>query len=336
MPHREPGGTGMRRREFLGALGAAAVWPLGALAQAERPNFLRVGAASPTPRRAGTSFLLPFEQRMAELGYIEDKNFALEFIELAQPNQFGEAFKELVRRKIDVLIAYGAEDSLKSAAAASNSIPIVMVAIDYDPFRLGYVTNLARPTGNVTGIFFEQIDLAAKRIQLLTDAFPAIKSATVFWDQISADQWKATRESADKLGLQVAGVELRNRPYDYERALREAPETHRGFVIVMTSPYFAIDRKRLAEFTIHQRIGSMFVFREYVELGGLMSYGPNRVVLSRRMADYVTRLARGAKPSDLPIERPTIFETAINLRTAKSLGLQFSQAMLLRADEVIE
>ncbi|HTM71644.1 MAG TPA: ABC transporter substrate-binding protein [Pseudolabrys sp.] len=273
---------------------------------------------------------------MAELGYIEGKNFALEFIELAQPNQFGEAFKELVRRKIDVLIAYGAEESLRSAVAASNTIPIVMVAIDYDPFRLGYVTNLARPTGNVTGIFFEQIDLAAKRIQLLKDAFPAIKAATVFWDQISADQWKATSESADKLGLQVAGVELRNLPYDYERALREAPETHRGFVIVMTSPYFAIDRKRLAEFTIHHRIGSMFVFREYVELGGLMSYGPNRVVLSRRMADYVNRLARGAKPSDLPIERPTIFETAINLKTAKSLGLQFSQAMLLRADEVIE
>ena len=185
----------------------------------------------------------------------------------------------------------------------------------------------------MTGLFCEQIELAAKRIQLLKDALTA---ATVFWDEISVDQWTTTRESAEKLGLRVAGVELRDYPYDYERALLQAPETHRTFLIVMTSPYFAIDRKRLVEFTLKQRIGSMFVFREYVDLGGLMSYGPNRVVLSRRMADYVNRIARGAKPSDLPIERPTTFETVINLKTAKSLGLQFSQAMLLRADEVIE
>ena len=326
----------MRRREFIALVSGAAAWPLRALAQSERPDFLRVGTASPTPRRAVTSFLLPFEQRMAELGYIEGKNFALEFIELTQPNQFGEAFKELTHRKVDVLVAYGAEASLKSAIAASNTIPIVMVAIDYDPLRLGYVTNLARPTGNVTGLFFEQIELAAKRVQLLKEAFPALSGATVFWDEISADQWKATRESAEKLGFQVTGIELRNHPYDYEQALLQAPETHRSFLVVMTSPYFAIDRKRLVEFTMQKRIGSMFVFREYVDFGGLMSYGPNRVVLSRRMADYVNRIARGAKPSDLPIEQPTVFETVINLNTAKSLGLQFSQAMLLRANEVIE
>lgn len=326
----------MKRRDFIVLFGGAAAWPLGVLAQTERPDFLRVGTASPTPRRATTSFLVPFEQRMAELGYIEGKNFALEFIELTEPNQFGEAFKQLVQRKVDVLVAYGAEASLKSAMAASNAIPIVMVAIDYDPIRLGYVTNLARPTGNVTGLFFEQIELAAKRIQVLKDAFPAMTAATVFWDEISTDQWNATKESAEKFGLQVAGVELHERPYDYERALLQAPSTHRNFLIVMTSPYFAGDRKRLVEFTTHKHIGSMFVFREYVDLGGLMSYGPNRFVLSRRMADYVNRVARGAKPNDLPIERPTIFETVINLRTAKSLGLKFSQAMLLRADEVIE
>ena len=329
-------GAAMRRREFITFVGGAVAWPLVARAQTERPDFLRVGTASPTSRRASTSFLLPFEQRMAELGYVEGKNFALEFIELAQPNQFDEAFKQLVRRKVDVLVAYGAEASLKSAMAASNAIPIVMVAIDYDPIHLGYVTNLARPTGNVTGLFFEQIELAAKRIQVLKDAFPAMAAATVFWDQISADQWKATRESAEKFGLQVAGVELRERPYDYERALLQAPSTHRDFLIVMTSPYFGADRKQLVDFTTQKHIGSMFVFREYVDMGGLMSYGPNRVVLSRRMADYVNRIARGAKPGDLPVERPTIFETVINLKTAKSLGLKFSQAMLLRADEVIE
>jgi len=326
----------MRRREFIALVGSSVAWPLGAVAQTERPNFLRVGTASPTQRRASTSFLLPFEQRMAELGYVDGKNFALEFIELTQPNQFVEAFKELVQRKVDVLLAYGAEASLNSAMAASKTTPIVMVAIDYDPIHLGLVSNLARPTGNVTGLFFEQIELAAKRIQVLKDAFPAMTAATVFWDEISADQWNATKESAEKFDLQVTGIELRERPYDYERALLRAPATHRDFLIVMTSPFFAADRKRLVDFTTHKHIGSMFVFREYVDLGGLMSYGPNRVVLSRRMADYVNRIARGAKPSDLPIESPTIFETVINLKTAKSLGLKFSQAVLLRANEVIE
>jgi putative ABC transport system substrate-binding protein len=170
----------------------------------------------------------------------------------------------------------------------------------------------------------------------IRDTALAMTGATVFWDEISADQWSATKESAEKFGLQVTGIELRERPYDYEQALAQAPSAHRNFLVVMTSPYFAADRKRLVEFTTHKNIGSMFVFREYVDLGGLMSYGPNRVVLSRRMADYVNRIARGAKPNDLPIERPTIFETVINLKTAKSLGLQFSQAMLLRANEVIE
>ncbi len=325
----------MRRREFLGALGGAAVWPLTVRAQTP-PAFLRVGTASPTPRRASTSILVPFERRMAELGYVEGKNFALDFIEVDRPDHYDEAFQELVRRKVDILVAYGPEASLKSALAATRTIPIVMVAIDYDPLQWGYVTNFAHPTGNVTGLFFEQIELAAKRIQLLKEAFPTTQAATVFWDTLSADQWKATRDNAAKFGLQVVGVELTNYPYDYERALSRAPAAHRGFLIVMTSPYFARDRERLVRFTTQQHIASMFVFREYVDLGGLMSYGPSRTVLSRRTADYVNRIARGAKPSDLPIERPTLFELAINRKTAKLLGLEFSQAMLLRADEVIE
>src|SRR5262245_49979562 len=320
------------RRTFIAGIGATAAWPLVARAQTD-PPALRVGTASPTPRRASTSFLLPFEQRMAELGYIEGKNLALEFIDIGQPNNYGEAFRELVQRKIDIFLAYGPE-ALKAALAATHTTPIVMVAIDYDPLQLGYVTNFARPTGNVTGLFLEQIELAAKRIQLLKEAFPATRAITVFWDALSADQWKATRSSAAKFGLEVAGVELHNYPYDYEQAWSQAG--YRDFLIVMTSPYFARDRERLVRLTTQHRIAAMFVFREYVDLGGLMSYGPSRTVMSRRAADYVNRIARGAKPSDLPIERPTIFELAINLKTAKLLGLQFSQAMLLRADEVIE
>jgi putative ABC transport system substrate-binding protein len=327
----------MKRRQFVAGL-TYFIGSLGIPRQsyAQAPAFLRIGSASPTPRGDPASFLIPFEQRMAELGYIEGKNFALEFITVSQPTRYDQAMQELLARNVSVIFAYGPEAPLKSVLALSRTIPIVMVAIDYDPLALGYVASLANPGGNVTGLYLEQIELAAKRIDLLKDAFPATRAITVFWDALSADQWKATRDSAAKFGIQTVGVELKTYPYDYERALAEASVSHRDFLLVMTSPYFARDRARLAQFTLSQNIGSMFVFREYVELGGLMSYGPKRTALSRRAADYVNRIARGAKPSDLPVERPTIFETVINLKTAKMLGLEFSQAMLLRADEVIE
>ena len=211
-----------------------------------------------------------------------------------------------------------------------------MAAIDYDPFALGYVTSLARPTGNVTGIILEQIELASKRVQMVKDAFPTISKGMMFWDRQSADQWHATRDSAAKFGFDLAGIELRDYPYDYVSALAQAQAQNRGFLFVATSSLFARDRERIVQFSLLNRLPSMFVFREYVDQGGLMSYGPNRTVMSRRVADYVHRIARGAKPGELPIERPTIYELIINLRTAKALGLEFSQAILLRADGVIE
>ena len=327
----------MKRREFITLLGSAAAgWPLPLGAQTAPPAVLRVGVASPTPR-GPNSFLPSFEQRMAELGYVEGKNLILDFDDLGgKAERYGAAMQELVGRKADVIVAYGPEAALKAALAATKTVPIVMVAIDYDPFTLGYITSLARPTGNVTGLYLQQIELAAKRIELLRDAFPAMKAAMVFWDAQSADQWQATKASADKLGLQLTGIELRDYPYDYEKALAPVPAEHRSLVIIMTSPFLARDRERLAQFTARQRVGSMSVFREYAEHGGLMTYGPNRNTLFRRSADYVHRIARGAKPSDLPIERPATFELVINLKTAKLLGLEFSQATLLRADQVIE
>jgi putative ABC transport system substrate-binding protein len=296
---------------------------------------LRVGSCSPRPR--AQSFLQPFDLRMTELGYVEGKNYMMDYIDLqGRPDRYGDAMQQLVDRKADVIVAFGPEASLKAALAATQTIPIVMVAIDFDPTALGYVTSLARPTGNVTGIFFEQIELAAKRLQLVKDAFPTIGKAIVFWDRFSADQWHATRDNAAKFGFDLAGIELRDYPYDYDRALAQAPPDHRGFLFAMTSPLFARDQDRIVQFTLLNRLPAMFVWREYVDRGGLASYGPNRTAMSRRTADYVHRIARGAKPSELPIERPTIFELVINLRTAKALGLEFSHAMLLRADEVIE
>jgi putative tryptophan/tyrosine transport system substrate-binding protein len=326
-----------RRRTFLMGIAAtagAAFLPRRADAQAP-PAMLRVGSCSTLPR--ARSFLQGFDARMRDLGYVEGQNFTVDYIDLqGRVERYGDAMQQLVDRKADVILAFGPEEALKAALAATRTIPIVMAAIDFDPIALGYVTSLARPTGNVTGILLDQIELGVKRLQLVKEAFPAIGKVTVFWDRLSADQWHATRDSAAKFGFDLAGIELRDYPYDYARALAQAPPEHRGFLFAMTSPLFARDRPQLVQFTLLNRLPSMFVFREYVDLGGLASYGPNRIAMSRRTADYVHRIARGAKPSELPIERPTIFELVINLRTAKALGLEFSHATLLRADEVIE
>jgi putative ABC transport system substrate-binding protein len=326
----------MERRNFLTNMAAiAGVMALPRPSAAQPPAMLRVGSCS--ARHPAKGFLAAFGRRMAELGHVEGQNLTLDYIDLqGRVDRYDAAMRELVGRKPDVIIAFGPEDTLKAALAATKTIPIVMAAIDYDPFALGYVTSLARPTGNVTGIVLEQIELAAKRLQLVRDAFPAIHKATVFWDRLSADQWRAMQNNAAKSGFGLAGVELRDYPYDYARALAQAPPEHRGFLFAATSPLFARDLDRIVQFTLLNRLPAMFVFREYVDQGGLMSYGPSRTAMSRRLADYVHRIARGAKPSELPIERPAIFETVINLRTAKALGLEFSQAMLLRADEVIE
>src|SRR6516225_4221802 len=177
---------------------------------------------------------------------------------------------------------------------------------------------------------------AAMRIQLIKDGFPDRSAATMFWDQYSADQWEAARSTAVKLGLQLFGIELRERPYDYEAALDRAPLDHRGMLVAATSPFFFSDRVRLAEFALRHRILSMFVFREWVDAGGLMCYGPSVTALFGRAAEFVDRIARGTQPVDLPIEQPTKFEMVVNLKTAKAIGIDLPTAILLRADEVIE
>jgi putative tryptophan/tyrosine transport system substrate-binding protein len=212
----------------------------------------------------------------------------------------------------------------------------VMIAIDYDPLARGYVTSLARPSGNVTGVVFQQVELAAKRIQLVKDGFPDRPAATMFWDQFSADQWEAARSASGMLGWQLFGIELREWPYDYEASLDQAPLDHRGILVVPTSPFFFRDRARLADFALRHRILSMFVFREWVDAGGLLCYGPSITADFGRVAEYVDRIARGAKPADLPIEQPTKFEMVVNLKTAKAIGIELPTAILLRADEVIE
>ena len=323
----------MRRRDFItGAAGSAAAWPLAARAQ-QRPKVLRIGTVATLPRERPT--LRAFEERLRELGYTEGENLAFDYTIERNFDRYDLATQDMVRRKVDIIITTS-RDALKSAIAATDTLPIVMVALEFDPFRLGYVTSLARPVGNVTGVFAQQVELSVKRLQIFKDAFPAVKTATVFWDHRSIDQWQQTERAASSLGLQLVGVELRDLPYDYDQALARTPPDHRGALLVTASPLFFGDRQRLAEFALRQRIASVFGQREHVDAGGLLSYGTNIPAMYRRAADYVDKIARGTKTTDLPIEQPTKFELILNLKTAKTIGIDLPSSVLLRADEVIE
>jgi putative ABC transport system substrate-binding protein len=322
----------MKRREFVTFLGGAVAWP--AIAGAQQAAKLRVGTASSQPRSA--SFWQAFEQLMAERGYQEGKNYTFDHVYISRIEEFASSYQQLVSRGVDILVAGGPEISIKSALASSNSIPIVMVAIDYDPIARGYVTNLARPTGNVTGLFLQQIELTEKRLQLLKSAFPDMQAMTIFWDRSSVDQWEAAQRVAANLGLRLAGIELGASPFDYDKVLTQAPPDSRGTLFVLVSPFFFRDRAQQAEFAVRNKIVSMFGFREWADAGGLLSYGPSINGMYRRVAEYVDRIARGAKPADLPIEQPTKFELVINLKTAKALGITIPPNLLVQAEEVIE
>ena len=232
----------MKRREFITLLGGGAAWPLAARAQTP-PKMLRVGVVSLVNPRTAT-FWVAFDRRMRELGYVEGQNLTIDFVNLnSQIDRYGEATKEVVRRKPDIIIATGGERALMSAIAATDTLPIVMIAVDYDPFARGYVQNLARPGGTVTGVFFQQIELAMKRLQLMKEALPDVAAATVFWDDGSADQWRATQSAAETMGLKLTGVELGNPPYDYENGARaplvaQAPTDHHRILMVLSSPVF--------------------------------------------------------------------------------------------------
>jgi putative ABC transport system substrate-binding protein len=323
----------MRRRLVLafGSGAAAAMVRCPAIAQ---PKVLRVGAVSGQPRSA-TGYVA-FERRMAELGYREGKDFIFEYVYAPTFEAFAPGYRELVARGVDIFLATGPEIALKSALATAGGRPIVMVAIDYDPIARSYITNLAHPNNNVTGVFFQQIELSAKRLQLFHEAFPELRYATVLWDRISVDQWHAIQDAGRSLGLEFAGIELGALPYDYDQALARAPAPYRGGLIVATSPFLFRDRAKIAQVALRNRALSMFVFREWVDVGGLMSYGPSLTSMYRRAAEISDRIAHGAAPSDLPIEQPTTFELVINLTTARAIGAVIPPSLLVRADHVVQ
>ena len=297
--------------------------------------MLHVAAVLMTPPTA--SYWVAFMKRLGELGYREGENLLVEVFDgNEEAGHVVENLKERINKGVNVVVASGPEITLRLAIAATSTLPIVMVAFDYDPLAHGYIRTLARPGGTVTGLFVQQIEQAVKRLELIREAFPKAQAATVLWDKLSFDQWEAVEKAAKTLGIRVIGIQLHEQPYDYERALADTSMEATGLLVAMASPIFFVDRERLVDCAFKYRMAAIFAIREFTEAGGLMSYGVSLDGTMRRAAEYVDRIARGARPADLPVEQPTKFELVINLKTAKALGVTIPPALLARADEVIE
>jgi putative ABC transport system substrate-binding protein len=329
----------MRRREFITLISgaAAAAWPLTARAQ-QSEKIARLGwlaASLNNPVQAlGHQVLISSLQK---LGFTEGQNLAIEHRPTDEgiPKAFAGA-NELVAAKVDVLLADGPELALQAATAARPMVPVVMLANNYNPFERGYVKTLAQPGANVTGMFYRQQELASKQLELLSEAFPERRPVGVLWDYFSEDTFRSAERAAQSMRLSLRSVKLENPPYDFDAAFRSLAEGQSQTVLVLSSPVFTASRARIAELAIQHRLPTMFIFKTYVEAGGLMSYGVDPVVMYRRAASYVAKILRGAQPADLPVEQASNFLFALNLKTAKALGITLPTSTLLRADEVIE
>jgi putative tryptophan/tyrosine transport system substrate-binding protein len=277
-----------------------------------------------------------FEERLRELGYVEGRNLTIDFVQDNDQDRAAVAVGEFARRGVDVIVT-GQDAPLKAAitATAARSTPVVFRAVDFDPLAKGYIGSLSHPGGNLTGVVFEQPELNAKRLDLLTQAAPQITRIILFYDLASLDQRDAVTNAASGLGIPLQAIERHSPPYDYEEALA-GTDGARGDALMTTSSALGGPAAAIAEAALRHRLPDIGTLRRQAEAGFLMSYGPNISDMFRISADYVDKILKGAKPADLPVQQPTKFELVINLKTAKALGLTIPPAILARADEVIE
>ena len=326
----------MKRREFITLLGGAAVWPITALAQ--EPGKLRIiGYMGSTTPSAQSPWTTPFLRRLRELGWIEGRNFAIEYRwGEARNDSFAEIAADFVRLKVDVIVTYSAAPVL-AAKQATSVIPIIFAAAP-DPLGSGLVASLAHPGGNVTGLSTQSTDLAGKRLEFLQEAVPAVRRLVIManiGNPGSVREMDEVQAASRILNIEFISLEIR-------RAEDIAPafETLNGgadALYVCAEPLVNANRTRINSLAQGTQLPTIYGFREYVdEAGGLLSYGPNVPDLFWRAAEYVDKILRGAKPGDLPVEQPTKFELVINLKTAKALGLTIPQSVLIRADQIIE
>ena len=325
----------IRRREFITLLGgAAAAWPLAARAQ-KPEKIARIGYLSAANPRSMPAFQA-FEQRLRDLGYIEGRNIVIEYRNAeGEVDRLPDLAADLVRLDVNVIVT-ASDPATRAAKRATSTIPILMMAINYDPIALGYIDSIARPGANVTGLYFQHLELLAKRYGLFKEMLPFVRRVAVLSDPLTADQLKVVESANRSVGLELQPLELKNPPYDFENAFHVAMRSGAKAIFVLESASIFRERTQLAQLTMKTRLPTSFAFREYVEVGGLFSYGVNFSTMYQRAAELADRILRGTKPTDLPVEQSTKFELVINLKTAKALGVDVPISMQLLADEVIE
>jgi len=328
----------MKRREFIALLSGVIARPLAASAQ-QTPKSPRVGLL--WPGSSGPDPVIDaFSTGLREHGYAEGQNIVVERVDADfKPERFAQLAAELVRHKVDVIVVWSTSPA-RAVKEATTTIPIVVNAMA-DPVRDGLVASLGRPGGNLTGNTFIGPELVTKRLGLLKEAIPGLSRVAGLWhptaygERTMAHMVKEAEDAAEMLGVRLKLVPASG-PDDFDSAFAAMSEERSEALIVLLSPMFYSELKRIAKLAVKNRLPASYAPREFAEAGGLMSYGANLNDLARDAATYVDKILKGVKPADLPVQQPTKFELFINLKTARELGLFMPPALLAGADGIIE
>ena len=329
----------MRRREFITLIGGAATWPLAARAQQAASTVRRIGLLLPGNARttAVRGQLEAFRQGLKEYGWVEGQNIIVEYrFAEGREDALPAIAAELARLRLDIIVAESTV-GIQAAKTVTQTVPIIM-ATSADPVGTGFVASLNRPGGNITGLSLQAPELSGKRLQLLTEIVPRLARVAVLSNPLNPSIVRIveqTKAAAQSLGVEIHVAEVQA-PDKFGSAFVAITSEHAGALIVLPDPVLYGQHPRVVTFTAASHLPALFPEKEVAEVGGLMAYGPSIPGSFRRAAAYVDKILRGAKPADLPVEQPTIFELAVNLQTARAIGVTIPTSILLRADEVIE
>jgi putative tryptophan/tyrosine transport system substrate-binding protein len=323
-----------RRRRLLLGISAAAAAPR-LFAQAPGRTY-RIGWLA-----TGNTFAEPygaaFARRLAELGFVEGRNLVLERRHGEnQPGRLPAVAAELAKAKHDLIFTAGPEATLSAAVQASRDVPVIVIAIDFDPVATGDVASLARPGGRVSGMTALQSALPAKRLELLKEMIPGISRVAVLANEQTGAQLSLAQGTARRLGITPQVIDLKRPPFDFGAAVAEAARARAEAIFVLGSALWVPARLLLPELALKAKLPTVFHQAQWVEAGGLMSYGFNFPAMFRRGAEMAVEVLKGAKPATMPMEQPASYELALNLKTAKSLGLNIPTPLKMRADQVVQ
>ena len=323
----------MNRRRFV--VGAALVLSLRDAARAQSAEKVyRVGIIAAGANERSAPFIAAFEQRLRELGWVDGKNLAVDFGFGESREQAEAVVARFVRSRVDVILIPGPELGLSVASGATRTIPIVIVALNYDPVQKGYVESLARPGRNITGIHYRNPEVGAKQVELLHSVLPSASHVGLLWTRYSVDQVSPVESAASQFSLQIDKVELASKS-DIPAAFATLKARRVDAAIALGDPIVYGNRSRIAEAALEQRL-PLFGQLSLADAGGLLGFGPDLIAALQRAAEYTDRILRGAAPDTMPIEQTAKFALLVNLKTAKVLSITVPQSVLLRADEVIQ